>query len=40
MGPGDGVDVLKKRWLSCFCQDLNPRSSSAYPNCTEIAASY
>jgi hypothetical protein len=26
-GAGAGLGVLENMWLSCFCQDVNPRSS-------------
>ena len=41
MGTGDGLDVLVKKSVSCFCQDSNSRSSSVYAShCTDYAAAY
>ena len=41
VGTGAGLDVLEKGQFFCFPQDLNPRSSSVYPNhCTDCAAPY
>ena len=38
---GAGLDVLEKVWFSWFLQDLNPRTSRAYPGyCTDHAAPY
>jgi hypothetical protein len=37
---GAGMGVLERRFR-CFCQDLNPRSSSIHPShCTECAVPY